>query len=194
MIRLVDEIGGAPQRLQLKITLKWSEPPIWRRVIVHENAKLNRLHDLIQAVMGWMNSHLHQFKVGDRLYGVPNPDYDDMGVEMLNEKRYTVSDLAQLGKTFIYEYDFGDGWEHVIKIEKVLPPDPAFKHPICLAGEKAAPPEDCGGIPGYYRLLEVLANRKHPEHRELKEWIGGKWDAEHFDLDLANSKLSRIKV
>ena len=195
MIRSVDETGAsAAQRYQLKITLKWTKPPIWRRVIVRGNTKLNLLHDVIQSVMGWMNCHLHQFKAGGRFYGVPDPDYQDMGTEMLNERRYTVSDLAEIAKTFTYDYDFGDSWEHQVKIEKVLPPDPDFKHPICVAGDKACPPEDCGGIPGYYRLLEALANPRRPEHEELKSWIGGQWNADHFNLDQANAALSRIKT
>jgi len=85
------------------------------------------------------------------LYGVPDREKDDFGTETLNEKRYTVADLAPVAKRkFIYEYDFGDSWEHEVLVEQVLPPDADFKHPVCLAGANASPPEDCGGIPGYY--------------------------------------------
>src|SRR5262249_31300095 len=126
--------------------------------------RLDRLHTVIQLVMGWTNSHLHQFTVDQTRYGVPDPDFGGI----LNEKQYTLRDLAPAAKKkFIYEYDFGDSWYHEVKVEKALPADPNFKHPVCLAGENAGPPEDCGGIPGYYRLLEVLADPKNPEYQEM---------------------------
>lgn len=187
--------GGGVPLYQLKITLKWSKPPIWRRVVVRADMPLHRLHGLIQIVMGWTNSHLHQFNVGRTFYGKPDPEFADMGSETLNEKRYTVADLAPVAKKkFIYEYDFGDGWQHEVKVEKVLPLDAAFKHPVCLAGANACPPEDCGGIGGYYNLLEILADPKHPEHADMKEWIGGELDAAEFDLNEVNAVLKRLKA
>ena len=196
-MNLISEIetgGGVPLN-QLKITLKWSQPAIWRRVVVRADLKLDRLHDVIQVVMPWTNSHMHQFIVGRTYYGKPDPEFADMGSETLNEKRYAVADLAPAAKKkFIYEYDFGDGWQHVVVVEKVLPPDAGFKHPLCLAGANACPPEDCGGIPGYYNLLETLADPKHPEHGDLKDWIGGEWDAARFDLEDTNKTLKRLKA
>lgn len=196
MIGLIErETGGGAPLYQIKITLKWSKPPIWRRVLVRADMKLDRLHNVIQVVMPWTNSHLHQFIVAQTYYGMPHPDYADMGSEMLNEKRYTVANLAPAAKKkFIYEYDFGDGWQHDVTVEKILPPDPGFKHPVCLAGANACPPDDCGGIPGYYNLLEALANPKHPDHAHLKEWIGGEWDPARFNLDDANTMLKRLKA
>jgi hypothetical protein len=196
MIGLTEnETGGGGPLYQLKITLKWSQPSIWRRVVVRPDMTLDRLHQVIQTVMGWTNSHMHQFIVGRTFYGKPDPEFADMGSETLNEKRYKVADLAPAAKKkFVYEYDFGDGWQHEVVVEKVLSPDPAFKHPTCLAGANACPPDDCGGIPGYYRLLESLADPKHPEHADLKEWIGGEWDAARFDLDAANAMLKRLKA
>ncbi|MGA2542347.1 MAG: plasmid pRiA4b ORF-3 family protein [Verrucomicrobiota bacterium] len=187
--------GGGVPLYQLKITLKWFKPPIWRRVMVRADMPLDRLHWLIQMVMGWTNSHLHQFAAGRTFYGQPDPESADMGYETLNEKRHTVADLAPaVKKKFIYEYDFGDGWEHEVKLEKILPADAAFKHPVCLGGERACPPEDCGGMGGYCNLLEILADPKHPEHEDMKEWIGGEWDAESFDLDEVNAALQRLKA
>jgi hypothetical protein len=187
--------GGGVPLFQLKITLKWSKPPIWRRVVARADMPLDRLHSLLQIAMGWTNSHLHQFILGRAFYGQPDPQSAGLGCEMLNEKRYTAADLAPAAKKkFIYEYDFGDGWQHEVKLEKILPPDLAFKHPVCLAGENACPPEDCGGIPGYYNLLEILADPKHPEHADMKEWIGGEWDAESFDLNEVNAVLKRLKA
>jgi hypothetical protein len=193
MIRLANAGGGTPLN-QLKITLRYSEPPIWRRVIVRADMTLDRFHWVIQTAMGWTNSHLHQFLVGRTCYGVPDREFDDLG-EMLNEKRYTVADLAPTAKQkFIYEYDFGDSWEHEVRVEKVLPPDPAFKHPVCLAGAHACPPDDCGGIHGYYEMLEALADPKHERHEEMLEWIGGEWDAGRFDLEDINARLKRLKA
>jgi hypothetical protein len=194
MIGLTEPGGGVPI-YQLKITLKWSKPAIWRRVKVRADIRLDRLHNVIQFVMPWTDSHLHQFIVGEAYYGVPDPEFADMGSEILNEKRHTLADIA-LGpkKKFIYEYDFGDGWQHEVVVEKVLPPDAGFKHPVCLAGAKACPPDDCGGIHGYYYMLEKLANPKHPEHADMKAWIGGEWDAERFDMNEINAGLKRLKT
>ncbi len=190
--------GGGPL-YQLKIMLKWSRPPIWRRVVVRADLKLDRLHNVIQIAMGWSNSHLHQFIVGSRsartFYGTPDPEFEVMGAAMLNEKRYTVAELAPAAKKkFIYEYDFGDGWEHEVVAEKILPPAPAFRNPVCLAGANACPPEDCGGLGGYDNLLAILADPKHPEHAEMTEWIGGKFDAAEFRLEDVNAVLKRLKA
>jgi hypothetical protein len=189
------EAGGGVPLYQVKITLKWSKPPIWRRVVVRADMRLDRLHDLIQIVMPWTNSHMHHFVAERTFYGRPDPEFADMGPETLNEKGYTLADLAPVAKSkFIYEYDFGDSWEHEVTVEKVLPPDPAFKHPTCLAGANACPPDDCGGMGGYYNLLEALGNPKHPEHADLKEWVGGQWDAQRFHLDEINGRLKRLKA
>ena len=126
---------------------------------------------------------------------MPDPEGESMSLETLNEQRYTLADLAPGAKAkFIYEYDFGDGWEHEVAVEKVLPPDANFKHPACLAGANACPPDDCGGIPGYYRMLEVLEDPKHPEHNQIKEWLGRKWDLTRFDLAGVNGDLRRMKA
>jgi hypothetical protein len=202
VIRIVDAQPGGlgtPGLYQLKIILKNSKPEIWRRVLVRGDMRLDRLHSVIQIAMGWTDSHLHQFVVGRRpactYIGVPDPEFDDMGGETLNEKRYVVADLAPVPKRkFIYEYDFGDDWEHEVKAEKILPPDPAFKHPVCLAGANACPPEDCGGINGYYDLLKALADPKHSNHQDMMDWIGGEWDATWFDLDEVNLILKRLKA
>jgi hypothetical protein len=191
--------SGGGQLYQIKITLKWSKPPIWRRVIVPANMTLDRFHQVIQCAMGWTNSHLHQFMGGTGFaltyYGTPNPDYADMGTEMLNEKRYSIADLAPVAKRkFVYEYDFGDGWQHEILVEKVLPPETSFKHLLCLGGANACPPEDCGGMGGYFNLLEILADPKHEEHQSMMDWIGGSWDATHFNADQVNVFLKRVKA
>jgi Plasmid pRiA4b ORF-3-like protein len=187
MIRLADTGGGTPL-YRLKITLRDCKPPIWRRIVVRADMKLDRLHRVIQTAMGWSDCHLHQFAVSGVYYGQPDPEGDDFGPETLNEKRYTVTDLAPGAKQkFTYEYDFGDSWEHEVLVEEVLPPNPDFKHPVCLGGANACPPEDCGGSPG-------LADPKHEQHEEMKEWVGGAWDATLFSLEHTNAGLKRIKA
>lgn len=180
---------------QIKITLKWSKPAIWRRVVVRADMKLDSLHDVIQIAMGWEDSHLHQFIVARTFYGRPDPGSFGFGRETLDERRHTVADLAPAAKAkFVYEYDFGDGWVHEVTVEKALPHDAGFKHPVCLAGKNACPPEDCGGMGGYYALLETLADPQDPDHGEMMDWIGGEWDATQFDLDETNAALRQIKA
>jgi hypothetical protein len=187
------ELAGVPL-YQLKITLKRSDPPIWRRVVVRQNMPLSRFHGVIQRVMGWTDSHLHQFIAGNTYYGTPDPEMTGFGRRVLSEKRYTVADLAPAAKrSFVYEYDFGDGWEHKIVVEKILPPDPAFRHPVCLGGANACPPEDCGGIGGYYELIEILADSRNPEHESMKEWLGYDLDPARFNIEIANGILNRLK-
>ncbi len=180
---------------QLKVTLKGSNPPIWRRFVVRSDMPLHRLHGVIQRVMGWTDSHLHQFIVGNRYYGTAEPEMMGFGRQTLSERRYTVADVAPAVKrSFVYEYDFGDGWDHKIVVEKILPPDPDFQHPACLAGGNACPPEDCGGISGYYELLEIIVDPQHPEHESMNEWLGYHFDPTRFDLEIANGVLSRLKA
>jgi len=194
MISFIEPTGGTPL-YQLKITLKYSQPKIWRRIVVPSDLKLNRLHEVIQRVMPWTDSHLHQFVVGRVYYGQPDSEFADPDSETLNEKRFAIADIAPgAKKKFIYEYDFGDGWEHEIVVEKVLPPDASFKRIVCLAGENACPPDDCGGIGGYYQMLEIIADPKHPDHKHMKEWLGGEWDRDQFDLALANDALKRFNI
>jgi len=146
---------------ELKITLCGSNPAIWRRVQVPGGIKLNRLHDVLQVVMGWTDSHLHQFRVGSVIYCLPSDDDFYPGGEQRDERRFRLADIAQREKTaLIYEYDFGDGWEHEVVVEKVLAADSEKKCAVCLDGKNARPPEDCGGIFGYYDLLKAINNPK----------------------------------
>lgn len=200
MILLADSGGRAPlyqgfPLYQLKITLGDCHPVIWRRVVVRANMKLNRFHNVIQTVMGWTNSHLHQFIADNVYYGVPDCKYDDEDFKEQNEKNHTVAELApKVNARFIYEYDFGDCWEHAVLLEKILPSDVAFKHPICLAGANACPPEDCGGSSGYAEFVAAMADPQHPEHETMREWIGGGWDATAFSVEAANRGLRRISA
>lgn len=172
---------------QLKITLKDISPPIWRRLLVPENITLPELHTLIQNAFGWQDCHLHLFDVNDEQYGVP----DSWGIdEIPDESGKKLNGLLAFEKcSMLYTYDFGDTWEHSILLEKILPADPAQKLPVCIKGKRACPPEDCGGPWSYENLLEILADPKHEEHKDVKEWTGGDFDPEEFNLDEINASL-----
>ena len=128
-------------------------------------------------------------------YGVADPDFGPVDEDILDERDYTLAQLAPAAKRkFRYEYDFGDGWEHEVVVEKTLPPDPAFKYSVCLAGENACPPEDCGGIGGFCRLLEALADPEDPEHEEMQGWVEADWNPAAFDCARVNADLKRFKA
>ncbi len=175
---------------QIKVTLRHVRPPVWRRIEVPADIKLDRLHRVLQAVMGWTDSHMHAFRLGMVQYGRPSREFPDM---FRNERTARLDQLAGVGKNLIYEYDFGDGWEHELKIEKALAPEPGVRYPRCTAGKRACPPDDCGGPWGYEHLLEVLRDPKHEEHEEMREWIGGNFDPEAFDLEQVNRELRRVR-
>ncbi len=179
-----------PSIYQLKVTLKESKPPIWRRILVASNISLHKLHNIIQITMGWDNSHLHQFIVQGQFYGAPDFDMTD---DMEDEKNVSLDQVMYNPKgKLIYEYDFGDSWEHVILLEKILPPEAGIQYPVCVKGKRACPPEDSGGIWGYAELMETIQDPDHPEHEEMLEWLGGDFDPEAFDLDEINRRLKRI--
>ncbi len=175
---------------QLKITLRGSKPPIWRRLQVRGNTPLATLHAIFQIVMGWTNSHLHQFIIHGVEYGIRDPEYD---MDLEDETRVRLEELISAEKEkFIYEYDFGDSWKHEILVEKIVPIEAGVQLPICLQGKRACPPEDCGGIWGYAEFLEAIEDVNHPEHDDMLEWIGGEFDPEEFDVDSINTDLKYI--
>lgn len=178
---------------QLKITLREVRPPIWRRVLVSDATTLQHLHWIVQVAMGWTNSHLHQFIIDDEYYSQKDFELDDWGHEVKNENRVRLAALSLAPKRkFTYEYDFGDGWEHEILVEKVLAPEAGVRYPQCVAGKRACPPEDCGGTWGYKRFLEVIRDENDPEHEEMLEWAGGSFDPEAFNLEEVNQELQSI--
>ena len=159
-----------PNVYQIKVTLKGSKPPIWRRIQVTSATTLAQLHHILQCVMGWEGYHLYRFDISGMEYGDPS-----MLEEMEGEdaRRVTLETLVQGEKDkFLYEYDFGDSWDHELRIEKVLPLEAGKRYPLCLTGKRACPPEDCGGIWGYAGFLEAIQDPRHPEHEDMLEWVG----------------------
>jgi hypothetical protein len=187
--------SGKDSIYQLKVTLKGSSPPIWRRIQVPSNISLEKLHGILQVVMGWYDCHLHQFKAHGAYYGTRDRDLGiGWGVEVRSERAAKLSQIAPTEKSrFTYEYDFGDSWEHDILVEKIMPPEEGVSYPICIKGKRACPPEDVGGIWGYDSFLEAMQDPKHPEHEDMLEWVGGSFDPEEFDLEGVNRALKSMR-
>ena len=179
--------------VRLKIVLEDSEPPIWRRIEVPADMTLKDLHAVIQAATGWENAHLYQFHVGRETIAGPGMGGGGLGPRPTSAGRVRLDDLAAHGiKRFTYLYDMGDNWEHKIQIEKLLPIDPAADYPRLVDGALRCPPEDIGGIPGFYAFLDAIDDPNHPEHNELIDWHGGSFDPASFDADRAHKELGRI--
>ena len=177
---------------QLKVTLLDSNPPIWRRLRVPGNVTLEDLHYIIQWAMGWENCHLHRFGVRDAHYSA-NPCDLDMGEKPAQDFRLDQLGLSA-GDAFGYVYDYGDNWEHGIEIEEILPDEERISHAVCVAGERACPPEDCGGLWGYYEFLEAIKDSNHEQHEEMLDWIGGSFDPAGFDLQEVNRALKSMQL
>jgi hypothetical protein len=177
---------------QIKVTLQDTDAPVWRRLLVPASIPLDRLDRVVQAAMGWTNSHLHMFSHQTGRYGIP-----DFDLPLHDERKASLRDLASReGDTLGYEYDLGDSWEHEILLEKMISADPNRRYPNCVAGERSCPPEDCGGAPGYQNLIATLADPGHPDHEDMLRWLGiGKgsdFDPTRFDLADANRRLDAV--
>jgi hypothetical protein len=179
----------ARQIYQLKITLDGVTPPVWRRLLVPGGFTLDRVHRCIQYAMGWRDYHLHSFDVDGVQYGRPHPD-DDLDLRDELDTRLDV--VAKPGSRLRYTYDYGDWWEHTIEVEQVRPGDPDERYPLCLEGQRACPPEDVGGAYGYAELLAALRDPGHPEHEQMREWLGRGHDPEAFRAQEATTLLRRM--
>jgi pRiA4b ORF-3-like protein len=176
------------QTYQLRIDLKGVNPKVWRRIFVPATIKLNKLHDILQTTMGWMDCHMHSFDINGVEYGTPDLDDDNL-LQFEREDRISLK-TALAGQTrFLYEYDFGDGWEHVIKVEKVFPPGIPIAVPTCVAGENACPPEDVGGPYGYAEFLATIGDPNHEEHQAMREWVGADFDPTAFEPASVSARI-----
>lgn len=172
----------------MHIEIRDIEPAIWRRIRVPADVSLARLHDVLQITFGWTDSHLHDFLVGDGRFGMLDTEDEFFAID---EHAAPLGAVARQGTTFLYRYDFGDDWEHEISVEKMIEGGPDTIE--CLGGERACPPEDCGGVGGYENLIAALANPRHPEHKEMRQWVGRRFDPEAFDIEAVNKKLKALQ-
>lgn len=183
-----------PNIYQLKVSLDSIKPQIWRRFQVRSDTNLVKLHKSIQSVMGWKDYHLYCFEA----YGVEYADpylVDDPDDGMLDAYEFDVEFFfPRIRSKCHYVYDFGDGWQHTIVLEKRLQPEPGEKYPLCIDGERNCPPEDCGGVSGYRELVRVLRNPKHKDYKMMRQWAGVRWNPEKFDRESVNKRMSRRVV
>src|SRR5215471_7383047 len=185
-----------PQEIyQIKVTLLDTDPPIWRRLLVPADLTLEQLHYVLQLAMGWEDCHMHEFCIGHQRFGTPDPMENAFGgSRTASERTARLSNvLGRAGIKAVYTYDFGDSWDHRIVVEKRLAPEPGRTYPACLSGERHAPPEDCGGIPGFYNLLEAIRDPENEEHEELLDWVGGGFDPDAFSVEEVNRRFAPLQ-
>ena len=175
-----------PKVYEIRISLRGTEPLVWRKVLIHEFVDLSDLHMLIQMVMGWENRHLYSFTINEQKF-----TDEDSALEINQNETEGVSLNEVLGdsKEFSYTYDFGDGWQHHLEITEVLDHDPRMQYPACIGGENACPPEDCGGPPGFDNFKTVIAGKDSPEKNDLLAWVGGYYNPSTFDPNFVNKRL-----
>jgi hypothetical protein len=177
---------GELSPVEIRVTLLDIEPAVWRRLVVPSQFHLGQLHLVVQAAFSWWNYHLHEFLIGGLSYGDPGqigePEFDD-SPRSFDEREVRLLDFHyEQSTTFLYRYDFGDNWRHEIELKSFVAADPVPKVASCIGGARARPPEDVGGVYGYANFLAIMADPTHPEHRATKQWYGGHFDPEHFDL------------
>ena len=175
--------------MQLRVELRDISPPIWRRLVIPAECTLDVVHEILQIAFGWTDSHLHGFEVSPVHFGMADVENELL---IVDECFVPLGAVANKGDTFVYEYDFGDGWEHDVLVEEVNEETMEVRV-ACLDGARAGPPEDCGGTPGYENLVAALTNPKHPDRAELRAWVGRGYDPEKFDRARVNKKLAAIE-
>jgi len=188
-----NDVSAVSQAYQFTITLLDIEPPIWRQILI-KDCSLSRLHSHIQTAMGWTNSHLYQFDIDGEIYQDTPPmmgDFGDFRTRNPNSTKISqiIPDVEQ-PFAFLYEYDLGDSWAHEILFERYLPVDKKQRYPACIAGARACPPEDVGGVWGYMDFLEAQSDPQHEMHEEMMEWAGP-FDAEAFDKQQTSRAMRR---
>ena len=177
---------------RLRIQIDGIEPAIWRQIEVPLTTSLKGLHDAVQAVMGSQGSHLYEFEVGDKRYGIPDPEWEGMR-PILNAKSARLAALIERDvRAFTYVYDFGDDWRHTIVVEAVADADPRAAYPRFLDGARRGPPEDFGSTEGYYQFLNTVTKPRHRERRQMLEWYGGPYDPDDINLQMITARLSQL--
>jgi hypothetical protein len=179
-----------PSIYQLKITLLGIQPPIWRLIQVPSTIPLCCLHDAIQAVLGWTDTHLHHFEKHGEYWGVADEEFEDRNDENKVELRKV---LLRVDDSMTYTYDFGDNWRHRILLEKIIRAEMSATRPICVSGRRRRPPEDVGGPSGYQEFLKVLFEPGHEVNERFRAWAGGTFHPEEFDVKVVNTILERMR-
>ncbi len=182
------------EAIQIKIILDRTNPLIWRELLVATDITFYKLHHTIQIAMGWTNSHLFEFKIEGYRIGEIYENLEEQDESHIVDAKETtlIALIDKEGEAFKYEYDFGDGWDHSIILEKYESLESPQQLPFCISGTLKCPPEDCGGITGFYDFLSILSNKRHPDHRATKVWAGGKFDPAEFDVVKINKQLKNI--
>jgi hypothetical protein len=182
--------------LQLKVQLQGvTKPPIWRKIEVEADNTLYDLHNIIQGAMGWYNAHLHQFILGNQYFSLPSPHDDFM--EMSDSREVKIGQILKIAKSkIVYEYDFGDSWEHLVTLEAIVDAEKSGTYPRLMQGKGACPPEDCGGVWGYEELKEAVKDPKHDSYEGMREWLeledDDVFDATEFDLAEQQSEMMEL--
>ena len=179
--------------IQLRISLKDHTPTIWRRLVVPGEIKLSKLHSIFQAAMGWEDYHLHQFQIGEQVYGMPDDEGDFGEFDDIDEDTVVLSDVVSAPLRFSYQYDFGDNWQHEVVVETVESVPLVLKFAACIDGQRACPPEDCGGTGGFEEFVEAVTDPTHEEHVDYVEWVGRPFDPESFSIAATNAALQRVR-
>lgn len=182
-----------PTAHRFKITLLGFRPPIWRRVLVPSHARLGDLHVVIQRLFGWDNSHLHEFVVDGDRYADSFVE-SDWGEPVLDEDATDLATVAPKGAKLTYVYDFGDWWEHSVRVEDIVAIEPGTRQATCLTAKRAAPPDDIGGTWGYLNALEAIIDPEHERHEEMVDWLGSDFDPGYVDLDAVNRALAKVSL
>jgi hypothetical protein len=175
---------------ELRVTLLDVTPPVWRQLRVPSALPLSTVHAVIQIAFGWEDRHLHEWRAGDLVYGLS--DEDSWGEALADESSALLAEVAPLDSVLHYDYDFGDGWEHLVEVTAVVPYDADVPPVACLDGARSAPPEDCGGPSGYEHLLDALRDPDDAEHDQVVEWLGDHFDPAEFDRTSVNHRLEQL--
>ena len=181
-----------PALIRMRIELEHISPPIWRRIVVPSSLALFELHVVLQGAMGWEDTHLHGFEISGRRYEVPEDDEFGPETGYLDERLHRLEMVISDEEAFSYVYDFGDNWRHLVTVEAHEDVPTSELETRCIAGERACPPEDCGGAYDYQDFLGVLANPKHPDHADIAVWANG-FEPEVFSVSRANSLIQALR-
>jgi hypothetical protein len=181
-----------PRIARIRIELDGIDPAVWRTIEVPLTMSLSELHEVIQAVMLFENYHLFQFDVGTKRYAIPDPEWEDVR-ETVDAQSTKLGALVDRGvASFSYTYDFGDNWQHTVTIETITDADPALDYPRFIDGNRRAPPEDVGGIPGFEQFLDAMTKPRHPERKNLLRWYGRPFDPDDIDVPEITARVSKI--